>query len=179
METIIQISAVILLLVFIILLIRFLSVIKKEQNKPLKISVDVNKDEENKLRCTIREAILLLRGVDVCGMSILPEHGWMHTSELIVEARKVYDERKEVENNPIGLDSKCLRTILKLKEENVLMKRAINEACVMLVGRKRHTSIEYNGADLHLISCIRNFLDDLDKEKNPADDTSKSNASAD
>jgi len=66
------------------------------------------------------------------------------------------------------IDADALRIILELQRQNILMKRAIEDASLMLAARKKHLVLQYedlNEAGL-LLKRVYQILDDLkDKDQ--------------
>ncbi len=63
------------------------------------------------------------------------------------------------------MDAETLKEILKLKEENILLKRGIKDAVLMLHKQERYPIISYNIEELScLFSEIKSILLLVDKE---------------
>jgi hypothetical protein len=64
------------------------------------------------------------------------------------------------------MDSESLKIILALKEENVLLKRAITDAYLMLRRRMEYPVVEYGMQDVEfLLLEIKNILEGFKEEK--------------
>lgn len=70
------------------------------------------------------------------------------------------------------MDSEALKIILSLQEENTLLKRAIDDAAVMLSRREKHLVLEYGmPVTSFLFQEIDSILLSFNKEKqNPSDE---------
>jgi hypothetical protein len=67
------------------------------------------------------------------------------------------------------MDAEALKTILDLKEENVLLKRAIINAAIMLLKRKSHFTLTYSNQDIRfLMKEIYSILSDFEKIQQPS-----------
>jgi len=60
---------------------------------------------------------------------------------------------------------RIFKYILGLQIENILLKRAINDAAVMLNNRKKHFTLSYNNEDIHfLFQEVYKILSSLNKQ---------------
>jgi hypothetical protein len=73
------------------------------------------------------------------------------------------------------MDAEALKIILKLHEENVLLKRAIVDAILMLNKRKKHLVVQYE-IERQYVSClfieIERILFDFNNRQQPTDNNS-------
>ena len=70
------------------------------------------------------------------------------------------------------MDANALEIILKLKEENIVLKKAILDAALMLSSRKKHLVIKYGFDDAYsdaswLIRQVYKILADINGEPRP------------
>lgn len=64
------------------------------------------------------------------------------------------------------MDAESLREILKLKEENTLLKRGILEVCVMIHGRKIYPLPEIDIEEVKtLYIFVKDLINQVEKEK--------------
>ena len=76
----------------------------------------------------------------------------------------------------VAYKSNVTKTILDLKEENTLMKRAINDAIATLCRREKYTVLEYGLKETSwLFKEIYSILDDFEKIQQPTNQTGNSN----
>jgi hypothetical protein len=74
------------------------------------------------------------------------------------------------------MDSNDLKIILNLKEENMLMHRAIVDAAIALKNRKQHLVLEYGISDVSfLFSEIKDILLSFEDKKQPSQQCNNSN----
>jgi len=74
------------------------------------------------------------------------------------------------------MDSESLKIILALKEENILLKRAVVDAVIMLKNRKKHLVMKYDSDDISfLFSEIEDILKDFEAKQKPSGKPDDSN----
>ena len=77
--------------------------------------------------------------------------------------------------NHIILTGDAMKTILDLKRENVLLRRAIDDAAIMLGKQKKHLVVQYGDNDANfLIDRVNDILLLLEKKQQPTNDASDS-----
>jgi len=65
------------------------------------------------------------------------------------------------------MDSEALKIILEIQKENILLKRAINDAIVILKKRKEHLVLEYNMPCVSwLFEEIKNIISYFEDKQN-------------
>jgi hypothetical protein len=69
------------------------------------------------------------------------------------------------------MDAESLKIILKLQKDNILLRRAILDAILMLRDRKEYTVVQYQNDDANFLHTqVCKFLSSLE-EQNKVDNT--------
>ena len=70
------------------------------------------------------------------------------------------------------MDSEALKIILDLKEENIILERAIIDAIIMLSNRKEHFTLRVDNQDVRLLMTeVYKILSDFNKIQQPSDES--------
>lgn len=99
---------------------------------------------------------------------------------IILYLKKLQNRVFEIEDMPFDErttpDAEALKIILALKEENVLLKRAIVDALIMVSKRRTHFILKYDNKDVSwLFKEIQALLGELEEKQAPSTEESTAN----